>query len=248
MASGIEGTSLWNDANLRHVYKGEDTADSKGSATLTNNNSVTFTAARFDNGFNLGASNSSKYMSVTTFNASENSFETALSISLWLKIITEPSGADYIVYLGDDVTNHIAYEMYYSDGGGVSNRVGINRRRENVANNGVEQVVDLGTADFHHFVMTYDGTNLSGYIDNGTPFSTTQSGTGNAGGETDGFLIGRNRLSSSEASVSAIIDDVALFDRELSAAEVEILFESPLDLGGGVARGFLRGRGNFWGF
>ena len=50
----LYSTPLYSDANLVAYYRLENTSDSKGSRTLTNNNSVTFTSAKFNNGANFG--------------------------------------------------------------------------------------------------------------------------------------------------------------------------------------------------
>jgi len=57
-------TSLFQDANCKAYYNLEDLVDLKGGFNLTNYNSVTFTSAKFNNGSNLGTSNSTKYLEI----------------------------------------------------------------------------------------------------------------------------------------------------------------------------------------
>src|SRR6478736_10076054 len=98
----LASTSLINDANLIAYYKAENANDSKGSNTLTNNNTVAFSAAKFNNGFDGGSANTNKSMSI----ANALSFSGgAYSITLWVKLNTEITASTYcFAELVDGVT------------------------------------------------------------------------------------------------------------------------------------------------
>lgn len=217
-------SSLFNDANLVAYYKLENTADSKGSAILTNNGTATFDSARFGKGANFGTANTTKYLSTTALTSAGK--ENALTIAMWAKITTDFSanGEVCLAYLGEIVANYIVFEIRYRRTSGV-HEVFANRRKESVANQATTTIVGaLGTEVYHHFVMTYDGTTLKMYVDSGTPGTVAASGNGaGAGSEQAEFRIGRGR-NLDNGYVNAIVDDVAVWSRALTATEVETLY------------------------
>lgn len=74
----------------------------------------------------------------------------------------------------------------------------------------------MGTSDFYHIVMTYDGSTLRGYVNGASVGSVSSSGTG-TGSETAQFHMG---YSESSQYSSVIFDDFAVFNKSLSAAEI----------------------------
>lgn len=217
--------TLLADANLVAYYKLEDTADSKGSATLTNNGSVSFGAGKFSNGANLGTSNSSKYLSAAGLTSAGK--ETAITISMWVKMNTELSDGQtkWLCYLAEVVANYIAFEIRYARSGSTYS-VYANRRKEGVANEPTSNVNGaLGTSSWHHLVLTYDGTTLKVYVDAGTPGTAAASGNGSgAGSEQAEFRLGKSR-NIDNVYVDAQYDDVAVWSRALTATEIKLLFK-----------------------
>jgi hypothetical protein len=75
-----------------------------------------------------------------------------------------------------------------------------------------------------HFFATYDGTTLRGYI-NGVELAN-MSATGNINSNSDDFAIGARGGDGSWLRFNSIIDDVRVYDRALSAAEVYTLYRA----------------------
>src|ERR1035437_6003654 len=90
-ASELFTSGLFNDASLVSYYRLESTADAKGSNTLTNNNTVAFNAAKFNNGGDQGASNTNKYLSRADALGLNGS--NPFSRSYWIKLQTEIASA-----------------------------------------------------------------------------------------------------------------------------------------------------------
>jgi hypothetical protein len=79
--------------------------------------------------------------------------------------------------------------------------------------------VDISSGNWHHYVWTYDGINLSGYI-NGTIIGSTS--TGGPASNTEDLYIGQagdgGKLYPGE------YDDFRIYDRALSDYEVQQLY------------------------
>jgi hypothetical protein len=73
--------------------------------------------------------------------------------------------------------------------------------------------------------VTYDGTTISTYI-NGV-LSSTQAATGVVNSTTDGFAIGARGADGSWTRFNGRIDDVRVYNRALSASEVQLLYSQP---------------------
>lgn len=226
-AAGTElySTSLYTTANLVAYYRLEDATDSKGSRNLTNNNSVSFSAAKFNNGANFGTSNTNKYLSYSTDNGGIDGG--AMSISLWVKLSTEVvnNGAAYnFVQQGSSVSK-VIYQIGYEEAGGVF-YLYFQRVKTGVANPAVKKTVagGLGTSNWHHLVITYDGTNITGYLDGTSAGQTPTTGNGSFATK-NGFYIGANY--DQDRFVNGLIDDVAFFSYALTSTEVTTLYQDP---------------------
>lgn len=219
-------TSIYNDANLVAYYRADDLTDSKGNNTLISNNSVAFSAGKFNNGFDFGTGNTNKYVSRTTPLIADQS---SLTYSFWVKINTELSGADKIYGLLSDakisVSPYLYYEMYYVRSSGV-NKLFFRRSAYGSANTKTATYdVNLGTTSWHLITMTYDGATLKGYLDRSLVASVSASGNG-APSYTDGFSLGAVKYNG-DANVyypsDAKLDDVAVFSRALNDTEISNL-------------------------
>jgi hypothetical protein len=222
MAREFINTSLYNDANLVAYYKLEDTADSKGSNTLTNSGSVSFSTGKFGNGALFSGSNALYTASV--FGIGTTNF----SMSAWVYIpSTSLSGA--FVKVGKDATGGGANTGYGMGVGGT--------QYDNSGNNFIllyEGVRWIGTGTalgtgWHHVVMTVDGSSVPrAYIDG--VFINSYSGTGPVAPTTYssiGAVVG-NSTSNINYKISngVIVDDVAILSRALTASEVKSIYTS----------------------
>lgn len=217
----LNSTSLINDANLVSYYRLENVNDSKASNNLTNNNTVAFNAALFNNGADLGASNTNKSLTTASTLGIDGG---AITLCCWIKLSAEiGSGTWHFMGQGNN-TSKIRYLLFYGYNVGTI-RVGVNRSRNGVADNITYINGALGTSIWHHVALVYDTTNLNVFIDGvaGTPLATSGNGSSLA---AQGFSIGTYIDASGNFS-SAIIDDAAVFNRALTASEIYNLYIGP---------------------
>jgi hypothetical protein len=223
MAEGLS-LSLASDANLKAYYKLESTADTgPNNYTLTNNGTVTFSAGKYNNAANFGSSNSAKYLSTTNPMGITTG---ALSISLWVKMLAEINTGGYALAAHSNTDKTVESIVTYQYNSGTR-RFRFSRFKPPATSDAVNYEVDAGTANFYHLVYSYDGTNLSAYVNGALAGSTAASGTGTGGPDT-GVYIGRDAYVASYSS--ALIDDVMIFNRGLTSGEASSLYAdgSPL--------------------
>lgn len=212
-------TALDSDANLQERYSLEDTTGKNGN-TLTNNNTVAFNAAKYSNGADGGSSNTNKYLSVASALGYGGG---AYSISFWVKMNTDLADGGYANFLElcDDGTDTTLL-LEYARSGSTYTITWMRLRAGVAADSGSYNVPGgLGTAGWHHIVFAYDGSTVKGYLDNTERASFSASGNGSTA-QTDKLhiLAGRNP----SAHISAIIDDMMLFNRQLTSTEVNTLY------------------------
>lgn len=217
-AAELVGTSLVSDANLKAYYQLEsDGTDYKSSYSLTNTNSVTFGAAKYNNGAVWGAGDASRFLSTTT---SCGIGATNVSFAFWAKITSEPGSgsAVYFYELRTSISsNYIDWRYYYENNGGTP-RLVIWRNKPGVGAQQLNYNYTMGTSNFHHIVGTFDTSVQRLYVDGTEVASTTFSGVGTGGASS--FTV------NPYSSVNFIIDDLALFDKVLSASEVSTLYNA----------------------
>jgi hypothetical protein len=212
-------------------YKLDETSgnatDSVGGFTLTNNNSVAYTAAKLNNGADFGSSNTNKNLK-TTSNLGISA-TSAKTYAIWVKINTDPSSGtfynmvmncvgasgsaanfDYIAYENSAGTRRIVTSLY----GGTGQTTAVYN-------------TTLSSSVFQHIAVTYAGgtTGAQKIYLNGVLVATqNQTTTGTASGQTLGFAIGSNTGNIQYSS--AIEDEVGVWSRALSADEISQLFNS----------------------
>lgn len=197
----LGSTYLLNDATLRAYYKLENTDDqTSNNYDLTNNGTTTFAAAKFNNGADFGTTvNGVKSLSIASDLGVSSG---AISISMWVKLrseITVSSG--YYYFVEKSSTTNVAYIIRYNYNSGTP-RLEFVRSRVGAADDMVTYNITLGTADFYHLVMTYDGTSIRGYVNGalvGSPVSS--SGVGVSGGSNKMYIGARITGSATQTDV-----------------------------------------------
>lgn len=213
----LAGLPLFSDGNLVSYYKLENVSDSKGSNTLTNNGTVTFAAAKFNNGADLGASNTTKYLSQAGTISIDGG---ACTFAGWIKAQTEiASGLYYICHQANN-TSSTQYILRYEYNSGTR-RLLFDRTKNGTADDLFTYNITLGTTDFYHVALTYDGSTVRGYVNGAEIGSVASSGNG-SGSATQGFTLGSDTDGNNKASV--IIDDFAVFSRAITPTEVLSLY------------------------
>jgi hypothetical protein len=214
-------TSLINDANLVAYYKLEDVNDSKGSRNLTNINTVAFNPAKFTNGADFGSANTNKDLEKTTDNYGLAGNQD-VSFTMWYKCTGAPSsGSAYTLFIHRSqlTADRYLWLKYFNNSGTL--QLFIDNSNTTTSYN-----VDLGTSIFHHLVLVRIGTTATKLYLDGVDTSTTAAQGANAAGAAN-LYIGQSGAPGNY--VSGIIDDFAIFSRQLTVLEVSTLY-NPLSV------------------
>jgi hypothetical protein len=196
-------TYLPQQAAIKACYLLEDVTDeSAGSHDLTNSGGVTFTAAKFDNGANLGTPNTTKSLTISDNLDIEGG---ACSISIWIKLLSEIGTGIWSIVWQSGGTNDVGNWMSYEYNGGTR-RLSFERRRESVSNDNFQHNVTLGTSDFYNLIYTYDGSDVIGYL-NGVNVGTVAS-SGNGAGLSNNFRIGSEAFAG--ATITETLNDLCV--------------------------------------
>ena len=196
-------------------WAGADVNDSVGSNTLTNNNSVTFTAgknATLGNAFTLNGT--SQYLSIADNAAISIPIDTTFSLVMWLKTPSSlPSNImDFIIKGGS--TNE--YELgWHND---------TNRTYMYVFDNGADPVAnvltDLEVSTWYNIVGTYNDTTelLTTYVNavSGTSVAATRGARDLTGTLRIGSFDGTSRFAKDQMQAVGIYENHALTAGEIS--------------------------------
>jgi len=209
-------SSIISNADLKSYYRLGDLTDYKGLIDLTNTNSVTFSSAKYGNGADLGSSNSNKYLSA----ASSLGISGTLSIGHWVYVNTQPSAGEEQFISGISfATGDIYYFIRYRNDGGTY-KLDFGRDRNGIAATVATRDGQLSSGTWYHVVLTYDGTNLRGYLDNSLVAGpTSATGTGNDG-LNDTIFMGTKLPDGPEKYASVKIDDAVFMNAVMSAQEM----------------------------
>lgn len=209
-------TSLFSSANLIAYYRFESgalTTDSKDSKTLTNSGTVGEGTGVYGGCADFGATNTSKYFYRS--DAIGISGTSALSINLWVKIYSEPSGTEYALVAHNN--------------GSVGNRYFLTRYTATgiwVNNSGTQSTytVNLGTSDWNMITFTRASGGTAYTYLNGVLVDTITNGAGPSG--INQLTIGRQENAAANY-LKGLMDDVTIFNTQLSAAQIIELYRNP---------------------
>lgn len=219
----LASTSLFSDPNITHYWKLENLNDSIGASTLTNNTSKSFVAALFNNGIDMG----STVRNTLELSVGSNiipSSASAFSITFWFKANSALSAGNVnpgllICSTGAASGYAVAITPEWNSG---TPRIIVTRR----TNVDATDTVSFGndTTLWHNLIHTYNGTTSINYLD-GVAFSAGVASSSNFSAVGYPFLsIGGSFMSNNATS---IIDDVAFFSRQLTAAEASSIYSGP---------------------
>lgn len=180
--------------------------------TWTKNGSIAFNAGKFGNGADFGTGTNSKYL-----NNSTNLGITGNSTFLfWVKLTTEVASGNYTFFEFDDNTAKVYYRVEYEYNGGTR-RLKFQRVKNGVVDNNFYYTITLGTVNYNHIAITFNNSNLYGYV-NGANIGNVAA-TGNGSSAVGNILIIGNSGNVNVATYG-IIDDFIALSRALSDAEV----------------------------
>lgn len=216
------GSSL--STSLVAAYNLESSAgtDDKSGVTLTLNGSPTFGAGKNGNAVDFGSSNTTKW-----FTQSGNNFGIDggnASISAWVNIDSAPSsGASMAIAYLHSATSKTSYAIYYTNNAGTLT-VQFSRIKDGVAVTSITSATTLTIGTWHHLVITYDSTNIEGWLDGSSVGTIAASGNGSAGA-TNFFSIGSDDPTASSL-LSGKVDAVYVWSKKLSNTEVSDLYSA----------------------
>lgn len=188
--------------------------DSHGSNTLTNVGSVTFTPAKINNGADLGTSNTTKYLTISS-DLGINGGNISMRILVKIRTALTTGALTILATQRTSGSAKILYTIRYYNESGV-NKLKFYRTTLGVADTFASYNVTLSTTNFQEIILTYDGTNIKGYLDGTEVASTAASGSG-TGTYTGLFQLG------SYVNIqhsSSIIDEAAIWSKALTSTEV----------------------------
>lgn len=224
----LYGHKLFGDSSLKAYYRLEDANDSGPNGyTLTNNGSIPFNMAKFRNGGDLGASNSTDYFNRNTAIISPLADYT---ISILVKLQTEiGSGIYEFIRIENNTDKHVIYCQYQYNGG--TRRIHYQQDRWVIAGYGPDYNVTLGIADWYHLVFRINSASMQIYVNGiaaGSPV-TMDSYVAGSTATNNQLLIGAGNTVGTSTIInysSIIVDDVAIFSRALTVAEIYSLYVS----------------------
>lgn len=210
--------------SLVAAYNLEDSVgtDDKGGFTLTYHNSPSVSAGKNGNAIDGGSSNTNKFADYTGGNLGVDGGN--CSISCWVNITTAPTSGLKIIVQQNSNTAKVGYDMFYNVVG-ADPRLYFRRDQNGVA--AADVIVSsapLGTGTWHHIVVTYNGTNVEGWLDGVSKGTTAGSGNGSGGGNGNGIGI-LGDIAGGEY-LSGLIDAVYVWGKKLSNTEVADLYNS----------------------
>ncbi len=189
-------------------WRAENNAnDSVGNNNGTLMNGATFAMGEVGGAFSLDGVND--YISVP-HNAMFN-FSNGITIEAWLK--TANSANTYIITKGED-------SFFLSLGGGLSNNK-LAFYLYGVSGDWLRGTSDLNDGQWHHVAATYDGSAQKIYVD-GVMQNSTGGGLNILQG-TSPVSIGARGSSN---PFSGALDEVSLYNRALSAAEIQAIYNA----------------------
>jgi len=164
-----------------------------------------------------------------------------LSVSMWVRIDSFADDAELFdrwcssnLYFKSRYTMGSGFRGFYSTSG--SNQAG-----------GTFAGTDINLGEWHHAVYVYNGTALVFYLDSIKSVTTYSSLSGNLASVTCNAVAGINSNTLNENNINGTMDELLIYNRTLTAAEVRQLYYGGL-LGGHTLNSSLTTFGDNWTF
>lgn len=226
----LNALTLKNDANLVAYWRLEGNSnDSKGTNNGTDTD-ITYSAANGKYGQGAGFNGSSSKISLGNILSLKPT--QAITVSTWIKPTTYTNYQAIVTTDGEnDWIRNRGYGLTHTTGTSVGFWI------NDFSNNSV--FANIATGSWHHVVGTYDKQNVKLYVDGVLIGSDPY--TADVAYSTEPVVIG-NGSSTNLFGWNGSIDDVAIFSRALTAAEILQLYKemaggSPMFFSGGVSIG-----------
>lgn len=223
--TSIAGSDL--ETNLVSYYKLDEAsgtrADSKGSNSLTDNNTVASATGKINLAADFEKDNS-EYLSIADGSQSGLDLAGAFTLGGWFKPESAPSGGAKYQLIGKyrgGVSEQ--YELSYRDDSGLK----INLQ---IVNGGTSDYIvwskDLGTGTFHHVIVTFSGSGskVECFVDGVSLGVQSVSNTAPQNG-TGPFTLGADG-GGAAAFFDGLMDEIGVWSRELTYGEALDLYNA----------------------
>jgi len=201
-------------ANTKALYHLEDLNDSSPTgANLSNVGAASFVAGKFNDCVDLGASNTTKYLSTSNNLGLDSAI---ITMSCWVNITTAPgtNTSKTIIYHGSLRTiEHIDYE----DIDGVK-KLGFHRLVINAGWQEFYYDITLTPGEWYHVAFVYTGSYVNGYLNGAYVGQVAAGGNGTGGGYDEGCRLGMH--GQFVQYLSGKIDEAIFEDKAWSDAEM----------------------------
>ena len=208
--------------NLVAYYKLDESsgnaADSSGGGfTLTNTNTVAYSAGKINNAADGGASNTNKSLQVS--NNLGFTDTTDGTWSQWVNVTTAPTENQQLCFTHHYIDAGKGRFWMYGMFGGVF-KIRLYQDSSSPAVLDVAQTLTTGT--WYHIVVTYlNSSNLTTVYVNGSSIGTVNFGTRNA--QTGNFFCILN-FNGGTLPFKGLVDEVGVWTRVLSGTEITSLY------------------------
>jgi hypothetical protein len=217
-------TSLFSDANLQMYQRFEGNSnDSKGSNNGTDT-AITYntTNAKYGQSANFVTASSSKIV-LSTVAALQPTAK--FSVTAWIK--PNNGAADTAFFQSYAQSTSVAGLICGLSSGKARFLIGKNTGTTlNTDFKDLSSTATVNDGNIHHVVWVYDQVNMKMYIDNVLDTNTAATINPAYQGTTYCRIGCQNATGSDTNFLGGSIDDLSLFNRDLSAAEVAILFKA----------------------
>lgn len=162
---------------------------------------------------------------------------TVVTLQCWVKLQTEITSGDYgFIEVVTGNTNFRNFIIRYEYNAGTR-RLAFLGVRSGISIFPVYHTITLGISVWTHLAITYDGTNIKGYV-NGTLVGTTAFSGGGLSAYTPSFTIGSlwdAPTATPYSFASAIIDDARVWGVDRGATAIGTDYSAPAQLVGNEA-------------
>lgn len=216
----LQSTALRSSPNLQQYFQLESTTAQVGS-NLTNTGTTPFNPAKFNNGADFGSTNTTKYLNNTN-DPNSYSFLTASTINFWFKPPANPSGSArwQIGGIYSDAA-HVNIRIDYVDNAGTPN-IEFKYQKTGTSDHNVTSVTTLPTGSFSFLTITYNGSQIEGFLNAVSQGTLSVSGGGGGTFGTSGTAIGAGINGGNKSD--GIVDDFSVFNSVLSGANITGLY------------------------
>jgi len=144
-----------------------------------------------------------------------------ITLSIWVKLNAEISSGEWCFVSQIDAGTHVKYAIDYKYNSGTR-QLSFYRTRYAVVDNQATYNITLGTSNWYHLVLTYDGSNVKGYV-NGVLQAgpTASSGNGTSGG-SDCFAVASEGGTVFHAN--ATLFDARCYNRVITDNEISEIY------------------------